>query len=164
MLYTKIFQLSFSQPLFILLCQKDTRRPLGYERGYLPLFKVADTPFHIQAIGAKMKRMGFRPPLCTYTLNWARRTSWRWWDEWNDTALQTQDSKFEPWRSEAEHATSRSRRFSTILNHYEWAGRGRNIFSLKLGGQSGVCNRYFRMSKQAALTTAPWPPRSKETK
>ena len=27
----------------------------------------------------------------------------------------TQDSKFEPWRSEAEHATSRSRRLPTIL-------------------------------------------------
>ena len=30
--------------------------------------------------------------------------------------LQTQDSKFEPWRSEAEHATSRSRRLLTILS------------------------------------------------
>ena len=29
----------------------------------------------------------------------------------------TQDSKFEPWRSEAEHATSRSRRLPTILTH-----------------------------------------------
>ena len=53
---------------------------------------------------------GFRPPLCTFRLNWARRTSWGWWDDWDDTVLQTQDSKFEPWRSEAEHATSRSRR------------------------------------------------------
>ena len=26
----------------------DTSRPLGYERLYLPLYKVADTPFHIQ--------------------------------------------------------------------------------------------------------------------
>ena len=49
------------------------------------------------------------PPLSTYRLNWARRTSWGWWDDWNDTVLQTQDSKFEPWRSKAEHATSRSR-------------------------------------------------------
>ena len=36
---------------------------------------------------------GFRPPLCTYRLNWIRRTSWGWWDEWDDTALKTQDSK-----------------------------------------------------------------------
>ena len=42
---------------------------------------------------------GFRPPLCTYRLNWARRTSWGWWDDWDDTVLQTQDSKFEPWSS-----------------------------------------------------------------
>ena len=60
----------------------------------------------------KWNESGFRPPLCTYRLNWARRTSWGWWD---DTVLQTQDSKFGPWGSEAEHATSRSRRLPTIL-------------------------------------------------
>ena len=54
-----------------------------------------------------------------YRLNWARRTSRGWCNEWDDTALQTQDSKFEPWWSEAEHATSRSRRLPTILNFYE---------------------------------------------
>ena len=63
----------------------------------------------------KWNESGFRPPLCTYRLSWARRTSWGWWDDWDDTVLQTQDSKFEPWRSEAEHATSRSRRLPTIL-------------------------------------------------
>ena len=52
-----------------------------------------------------MNEWGFRPPLYTYRLNWARRTSWGWWEEWDDTALQTQDSKFEPWRSEVEHVT-----------------------------------------------------------
>ena len=55
----------------------------------------------------KWKESGFRPLLCTYRLNWARRTSWGWWDDWDDTVLQTQDSKFEPWWSEDEHATSR---------------------------------------------------------
>ena len=74
----------------------------------------------------KLNESGFRPPLCTYRLNWARRTSWRWWDEWDDTLLQTQDSKFEPWRSEAEHATSRSRRLPAILSFT--SGWGRNIF------------------------------------
>ena len=64
-----------------------------------------------------------RPPLCTCRLNWARRTSWGWWD---DPVLQTQDSKFEPWRSEAEHATSWSRRLPTILTFTR--GWGRNIF------------------------------------
>ena len=74
----------------------------------------------------KWSESGLRPPLCTYRLNWARRTSWGWWDDWDDTVLQTQDSKFELWRSEAEHATSRSRRLPTILTFTrEW---GRNIF------------------------------------
>ena len=61
-----------------------------------------------------------------YRLNWARKTSWGWGDDWDDTVLQTQDSKFMPWRSEAEHATSRSRRLPTILTFTR--GRGRNIF------------------------------------
>ena len=74
----------------------------------------------------KWNESGFRPPLCTYRLNWARRTSCGWWDDWDDTVLQTQDSKFEPWRSEAEHATSRSRRLPTILTFTR--GWGRNIF------------------------------------
>ena len=74
----------------------------------------------------KWNESGFRPPLCTYRLNWARRTSWERWDDWDDTVLQTQDSKFEPWRSEAEHATSRSRRLPTILTFIR--GWGRNIF------------------------------------
>ena len=73
----------------------------------------------------KWNESGFRPPLCTYRLNWARRTSWRWWDDWDDTVLQTQDLKFEPWRSEAEHATSRSRRLPTILTFTR--GWGRNL-------------------------------------
>ena len=42
----------------------------------------------------KWNESGFRPPLCTYRLYWARRTSWGWWDDWDDTVLQTQDSKF----------------------------------------------------------------------
>ena len=36
----------------------------------------------------EMKWMGFRPLLCTYRLNWARRTSCGWWDEWNAPGLQ----------------------------------------------------------------------------
>ena len=74
----------------------------------------------------KWNESGFKPPLRTYRLNWAKRTSWGWWDEWDDTVLQTQDSKFEPWRSEAEHATSQSRRLLTILNFT--CGWRRNIF------------------------------------
>ena len=92
-------------------------------------------PFPHNVICASVNEMkrnesGFRPPLCTYRLNWARRTSWGWWDECDDTVLQTQDSKFEPWWSEAEHATSRSQMLPTILIFTR--GWGRNIFvSLK---------------------------------
>ena len=42
-------------------------------------------------------------------------------NEWDDTALQTQDSTFEPLRPEAEHATSRSWTLPTILNLHLWA-------------------------------------------
>ena len=82
----------------------------------------------IMAIELKMKwnESGFRPLLSTYGLNWAMRTFRGWWDKWDDTALQTQNSKFEPWRSEVEHATSRSRRLPTILSFT--SGWGRNIF------------------------------------
>ena len=71
----------------------------------------------------KWNESGFRPPLCTYRLNWARRTSWGWWNIWDDTALQTQDSKFEPWRSEAEHATSRSREAPHNTDFHTWMGK-----------------------------------------
>ena len=54
----------------------------------------------------KWNEWDFRAHLRTHRLNWARKTSWGWWDEWDDTTLQTQDSKFEPWWSEAEHTTS----------------------------------------------------------
>ena len=83
----------------------------------------------------KWNESGFRPPLCTYRLNWARRTSWGWWDDWVDTALETQDSKFEPWRSEPEHATSRSRRIPTILTFTR--GWGRNIFCFFQTAETG---------------------------
>ena len=83
----------------------------------------------------KWNESGFRPPLCTYRLNWARRTSWGWWDDWDDTVLQTQGSKFEPWRSEAEYATSRSRRLPTILTFTR--GWGRNIFCLFQTAETG---------------------------
>ena len=83
----------------------------------------------------KWNESGFRPPLCTYRLNWARRTSWGWWDDWDDTVLQTRDSKFEPWRSEAEHATSRSRRLPTILTFTR--GWGRNNFCFFQTAETG---------------------------
>ena len=98
---------------------------------------------------------GFRLPLCTYRLNWARRTSWGWWDDWDDTVLQTQDSKFEPWRSEAEHATSRSRRLSTILTFTR--GWGRNNFVSFKPPRPGTEPRTLAW-KAAVLTTTLGPP------
>ena len=98
---------------------------------------------------------GFRPPLCTYRLNWARRTSWGWWDDWDDTVLQTQNSKFEPWRSEAEHATSRSRRLPTILTFTH--GWGRNIFVSLKPPRPGTEPRTLAW-KAAVLTTTLGPP------
>ena len=106
---------------------------------------------------AKMKwnESGFRPPLCTYRLNWARRTSWGWWDDWDDTVLQTQDSKFEPWRSEVEHATSRSRRLPIILTFTR--GWGRNIFVSFKPPRPGTEPRTLAW-KAAVLTTTLGPP------
>ena len=103
----------------------------------------------------KWNESGFRPPLCTYRLNLARRTSWRWWDEWDDTFLQTQDLKFEPWRSEAEHATSRSRRPLTILTFTR--GWGRKIFVSFKPLRPGTEPR-AQAWKAAMLTTTLGPP------
>ena len=103
----------------------------------------------------KWNESGFRPPLCTYRLNWARRTSWGWWDDWDDTVLQTQDSKFEPWRSEAEHATSRSRKLPTILTFTR--GWGRNIFVSFKPPRPGTEPRTL-VWKAAVLTTTLGPP------
>ena len=78
-------------------------------------------------------------------------------DEWHDTALQTQDAKFESWLSEAEHVISRARSLLTILNLNEWAGNT-HVVSLKLEGQRGVQTRDFRLSKETDLTTTPGSP------
>ena len=51
------------------------------------------------------------------------------------TLSSRQDSKFEPWRSEAEHATSRSRRLPTILTFTR--GWGRNIFCFFQTAETG---------------------------
>ena len=75
-------------------------------------------------------------------------------DNWIDEDAQTQDSKLEPWWSEAERATSRSQRFPAMLNRYEWAGK-KHLHFFK--GQIGIQTLHLRLSKQAALTTAPGP-------
>ena len=100
-------------------------------KGTLPQHRFNFLP--LQRI--KWNESGFRPPLCTYRLNWARRTSWGWWDDWDDTVLQKQNSKFEPWRSEVEQATSQSRRFPTILTLTR--GWGRNNFCFFQTAETG---------------------------
>ena len=107
----------------------------------------------------KWNKSGFRPPLCTYRLNWARRTSWGWWDDWDDTVLQTQDSKFESWRSEAEHATSRSLRLPTILTFTR--GWGRNIFVSFKPPRLGTEPRTLAWKAAVLTTTLGPPPRSR---
>ena len=67
----------------------------------------------------------------------------------DDTALQTHDSKFE-----TENATSRSRRLPIILFFLRVSGK-KHLVSLK--DKSGVRTRDLRLSKQAALITAPGP-------
>ena len=126
------------------------------------MYKSADTGYHTYPQdnlkwrrNKKWNESGFRPPLCTYRLNWARRTSWGWWDDWDDTVLQTQNSKFEPWRSEAEHATSRSRRLPTILTFTR--GWGRNNFVSFKPPRPGTEPRTLAW-KAAVLTTTLGPP------
>ena len=114
------------------------------------LFNLSSCPNEM-----KWNESGFRPHLCTYRLNWARRTSWGWWDDWDDTVFQTQDSKFEPWRSEAEHATSRSRRLPTILTFTR--GWGRNNFVSFKPPRPGTEPRTLAW-KAAVLTTTLGPP------
>ena len=92
-------------------------------------------PYHDYHLRNEMN--GVFGHLCAHILNWT--TSWGWWAEWYDTALQTQDSKFVSWRSEAEYATSRSRMLPTTLNLYECALKKRFVF-FKLEGQSGGSN------------------------
>ena len=112
---------------------------------------------HLHNVAARQKwnESGFMPPLCTYRLNWARRTSWGWWDEWDDSTLQTQDSKFKPWRSEAQHATSRSRRLPTILSFT--SGWGRNFFVSFKPPRPEIEPRTL-VWKAAVLTTTLGPP------
>ena len=66
----------------------------------------------------------------------------------------TRDLK--PSHFEAEHPTSRLRKLPTILNLYERAGKKHFVY-LKLEGQSVVRALDLRLSKQAALKTAPGP-------
>ena len=45
------------------------------------LHSIRSGPCSRTSYDMKWNESGFRPPLCTYRLNWARRTSWGWWDD-----------------------------------------------------------------------------------
>ena len=72
------------------------------------------------------------------------------------SVLKTQDSKFDPWRSEAEHATSRSRKLPTILRLCEWAGRNFRFFA--------VVKTACLESRRSQIRTPLWHASIKETK
>ena len=140
-------------------CYVSVRKQKLMDLLFLAILKTIynSLKLHILFEGKKWKwnESGFRPLLCTYRLNWARRTSWGWWDDWHDTVLQTQESKFEPWRSEAEHATSRSQRLPTILTFTR--GWGRDIFVSLKPPRPGTEPRTLAW-KAAVLTTTLGPP------
>ena len=138
---------------------RTTEAVFSYKLRYIVGFWLVEMT--ISTNQKKWNESGFRPPLCTYRLNWARRTSWGWWDDCDDTVLQTQDSKFEPWRSEAEHATSQSRRLPTILTFTR--GWGRNIFVSFKPPRPGTEPRTL-VWKAAVLTTTLGPPPSTNQK
>ena len=55
---------------------------------YISQWVHTSSEFYTQKLnkwGFKWNKWGFRLPLCTCRLNWARRTSQGWWDEWDDT-------------------------------------------------------------------------------
>ena len=120
-----------------------------------PQLQVGENYTYLQILilsKMKLNEWGLRPPLCTYRLNWARWTSRRWWD-----ALQTQNSKFDPWWSEAEHATTQSlQRLPTILNLHEWAGKKQFVY-LKFECQSMARALDLKTFQRPALTTSPPP-------
>ena len=51
------------------------------------LILILKACYDIWSVLLKWNESGFRPPLCTYRLNWARRTSWGWWDEMIEMTL-----------------------------------------------------------------------------
>ena len=92
---------------------------------------------------------GFWATFVHTRLNWVilRMSRWLRWHCRQDTGFE---------RSDAEHATCRSRRFPTIFILYECA-RKKYFVSLKFEGQNWVWTCNLRFSKHTALTTAPGP-------
>ena len=77
------------------------------------------------------------------------------WGRWDDTTLKTQDPKLKPWRSETEHASSRSRRLSTILSFTSVWGRNMFVFFKPQRPE----NEPRTLAWKAAVLTTTWGPR-----
>ena len=58
------------------------------------VFVIVGLHIYWSCYNGKWKESGFRPPLCSYRLNWTRKTSWGWWDDWDDSPP---DTGFEIW-------------------------------------------------------------------
>ena len=61
---------------------------LWWIKGLLPSTVMREGHFldtDYNTLVRKWVESGFRPPLCTHRLNWAKRTFWGWCDEWDDT-------------------------------------------------------------------------------
>ena len=109
-----------SRMTFLSTCSSSNQLP---QWRYWARALVVTTPNRRQQehCSNEMKWMGFKATFVhIYGLNWTR--------------VEVQ----------AEHATSRSRRFHTLLNQYEWAEK--KLFFSKLEGQSRVRTRDFRLS------------------
>ena len=106
-----------------------------------------------------MNEWGYRPPLCTDRLNWTRRTSWECWDEWDDTALQTQDSTFDasglrPSSIPLSHRGS-PRYWIFMSEQKNWMpARGSNTRSPTF--QADTFNHCTRMNEYISLNTQNW--------
>ena len=110
----------------------DVEHVVAREKTHTMYWRIFGTvsPMHRWIFGdvsGKWNESGFRPLLYTNRQNWAMKTSWWWWDEWDNTALQKQDLKCKPWRSQAEHATFRlvlrvdgEETFSRLSNRRNW--------------------------------------------
>ena len=99
----------------------------------------------------KWNELGFRPPLCRPTyrprLNWARRTSWGWWDEGHE--WMTLPSRHRIWILISRGLMPNMlpfghNRLPTILNLHEWAGKKHFFFKLGRPVEWGSNPRTFQ--------------------
>ena len=73
-----------------------------------------------------------------HMLNWAKRTSWGWWDEWDDTPLRI---RHRIWNSRPGGLRPSTLHHGHDAPHNIKFYEGKKHFYLKLKGQSGVRTR-----------------------